>query len=176
MNRTLKGFLQRYCTELSGLRTGSLRRLCQAARENPRLVEPLFLFAAEQGKADYIAQLSKDAWFHDDYCRLTEDISSYGSVMEYLNSGKAPARYAAVLDAFKAQGDTLAADRRINGLIRPKIAAALKASGVTRYKLCMDLGLNPGNVYAYLAGDNSKVAAKTAYRMLEYAEGKANSA
>ena len=175
MNRTLKGFLGRYCAELSGLGTGSLRKLCLAARENPRVVEPLFLFAAEQGKADYLARLSEGAWFHDDYVRLAGEVAKHGSATSFLESGEAPARYASVLDAFKAQGDALAADRRINGLLRPRIAGALEKAGVTRYRLCKDLGLNAGNVYAYLAGDNAKVSAETARRMLDYASAQAAS-
>ena len=40
----------------------------------------------------------------------------------------------------------------------------------TRYGLCRDLNLNKGNVYAYLAGDDSKVSRETARRIMEYAE------
>lgn len=72
---------------------------------------------------------------------------------------------------FRAQGDALAADRRINALMRPKIVEALARKGVTRYKLCKDLNLNPGNVYAYLAGDDAKASKEAARRMLRYAEG-----
>lgn len=169
MNRTLKGFLQRYCAELSGMRTANLRKLCDAARGNARLVEPLFLLAAEQGKACYLVRLSEGAWFHDDYARLAAEVGMCGSVRSFLESGAAPDRYASVLGAFEAQGDMLAADRRMNGLIRGRISAALGEAGVTRYRLCKDLGLNPGNVYAYLAGDDSKVSNETARRMLDYA-------
>ena len=76
-----------------------------------------------------------------------------------------------MLAAFRAQGDALSADRRMNALLRPRIAKALAQKGITRYKLCKDLGLNPGNVYAYLAGDDAKVSKETARRMLDYAEG-----
>jgi hypothetical protein len=169
MNRTLKGFLRRYCNELSGLSTGNLRKLCDAARDNARLVEPLFLLAVEQGKGDYLASLSNGAWFQRDYERLLAVLPRYASMQEFLRSADAPKRYAAVLDAFEAQGDLLAADRRLNGLMRPRIAAALEQAGITRYAMCEALGLNKGNVYAYLAGDNSKVSNATARRMLDYA-------
>ena len=151
------------------MRTTNLRRLCDAARANARLVEPLFLLAAEEGKAAYLSELSKGAWFHGDYSMLAGEVSTFDSVRSFLESGKAPARYASVLDAFEAQGDMIAADRRMNGLLRGKIASALGESGMTRYRLCKDLGLNPGNVYAYLAGDDSKVSNATARRMLDYA-------
>lgn len=171
MRRTLRGFLEEYCRELSGLDTANLRRLVAAAGENARLVEPLFALAAVQGKAGYLARISEGEWFHGDYEALAGKLDAHGSLEALLSSGDAPPRYAAVLAAFRAQGDALAADRRINGLMRPRIAEALARRGITRYRLCKDLGLNPGNVYAYLAGDDAKVSKETARQILRYAEG-----
>ena len=170
MRRTLKGFLEEYCRELSGLDTMSLRKLVAAAEGNARLVEPLFALAAVQGKASYLARISEGAWFHGDYKELADKLGDYESLEALLSSDSVPPRYAAVLMAFRAQGDALSANRRINGLMRPRIAKALAQRGITRYKLCKDLGLNPGNVYAYLAGDDAKVSKETARRILEYAE------
>ncbi len=171
MRRTLKGFLEEYCRELSGLNTTSLRKLVATAEGNARLVEPLFALAAVQGKASYLARISESEWFHDDYEDLTRKLVKHGSLEALLSSDDAPVRYAAVLEAFRAQGDALAANRRINGLMRPRIAEALIRRGITRYRMCRDLDLNPGNVYAYLAGDDAKVSKETARRMLVYAEG-----
>ena len=170
MKRTLKGFLKEYCRELSGLDTASLRRLAAAAEENARLVEPLFALAAVQGKAGYLARISKGRWFHGDYATLAGKLEEHGSLEALLSSEDVPRRYASVLTAFRAQGDALAADRRINALMRPRIVDALTKKGLTRYKLCKDLNLNPGNVYAYLAGDDAKVSKETAQRILRYAE------
>lgn len=171
MRRTLKGFLREYCRELSGLDTTNLRRLVAAAKRNARLVEPLFVFACIQGKAGYVTRISEGEWFHGDYETLTGKLAKHESVEALLASEDAPPRYAAVLSAFQAQGDVLAADRRINALLRPKVIEALARRRITRYRLCKDLGLNPGNVYAYLAGDDAKVSKDTARRMLAYAEG-----
>ena len=171
MRRTLKGFLEEYCRELSGLDTVSLRKLVAAAEDNARLVEPLFALAAVQGKADYLARISEGRWFHDDYGALADRLEDYGPVEALLSSDDAPPRYTAVLEAFRAQGDVLAADRRINALMRPRIVEALARKGLSRYRLCKDLGLNLGNVYAYLAGNDAKVSKETARRMLRYAEG-----
>ncbi len=170
MRRTFRGFLEEYCRELSSLDTASLRRLVSAAQGNARLVEPLFALAAVQGKAGYLVHVSEGSWFHGDYASLARKLGEYGSVEEMLASGDVPERYASVLNAFRAQGDILAADRRVNGLLRPRIVSALAERGVSRYRLCRDLGLNPGNVYAYLAGDDAKVSRETARKILEYAE------
>lgn len=171
MYRTFKGFLRQYCRELSGLDTLSLRKLVAAADDNARLVEPLFALAAVQGKADYLVRISRRSWFHDDYERLADKLTKHGSIEKLLASSDAPERYASTLLSFRAQGDLLTADRRINGLLRPRIIDALAAKGITRYRLCKELGLNLGNVYAYLAGDNAKVSKDTAWRMLRYVEG-----
>lgn len=171
MHRTLKGFLKEYCRELSGLDTASLRRLVAVAEGNARLVEPLFALAAVQGKADYLARISEGCWFHDDYVNLVVKLKEHGSLEMLLSSEDAPSRYMSVLAAFRAQGDILAADRRINGLMRRRIVDAIAKKGLTRYRLCKDLNLNPGNVYAYLAGDDGKVSKETARRMLQYTQG-----
>ena len=81
-----------------------------------------------------------------------------------------PNRYATVWRAYRAVKEKPAADRRVNALMRKKTLEALEESGVTRYGLCRALRLNKGNVYAYLAGDDSKVSRKTARRIMEYAE------
>ena len=171
MHRTLKGFLKDYCRELSGADTANLRKLVTAAQSNARLVEPLFALAAAQGETGYLTRISEGAWFHNDYEVLAGKLEEHGSLEALLSSDDAPPRYAAVLAAFRAQGDALSADRRMNALLRPRIAKALAQKGITRYKLCKALGLNPGNVYAYLAGDDAKVSKETAWRMLGYAEG-----
>ena len=168
MNRTFKGFLQQYCAELSGLHTTSLHRLCDAAASNARLVEPLFLYAVEKDMVDYLVRLSEGKWFHDDYVELAKAAAPFESTQSFLESGNAPERYAAVLEAFKAQSDLLSAQRRMNGLLREKINAALELSGKTRYWLCKELKLNAGNAYAYLAGDDTKVSGETARRMFDY--------
>ncbi len=76
-----------------------------------------------------------------------------------------------MLDAYLLPEDMLVADRRANALMREKTLAALARSGMTRYRLCRDLGLNFGNSYAYLAGDDTKFSRATARKMMEYALG-----
>ena len=101
MHRTLKGFLEEYCRELSGLDTSSLRKLVATAKGNARLVEPLFALAAVQDKAGYLVRISESEWFHDDYEDLARKLVKHGSLEALLSSGDAPARYAAVLEAFR---------------------------------------------------------------------------
>lgn len=167
--QTFEGFLKRYCVELSGENTISLSKLCRlAASEIPRLAEPLFLLALARKKGDYLVGLSCNTRLENDYRIWNRKAQGFDSALEFAESEHAPARIRSVAQAFHAQDDALNADRRIVALMRDKTLAALSSSAVTRYRLCKDLGLNKGNVYAYLAGDTTKVSRSTARRIMEY--------
>ncbi len=47
---TFEGFLKQYVAELSGVQTASIHRLAACLSENPRLKEPLFLYALAYDK------------------------------------------------------------------------------------------------------------------------------
>ena len=54
--------------------------------------------------------------------------------------------------------------------MRDKTVRALESSELTVYRLCKDLQLNMGNVYAYLNnGDATKVSKATARTIMNYA-------
>ena len=59
MNLTFKGFLRGYCRELTGQQTDNLRKLCKAVVcDQPAAAEALMVFAALQGKAEYLASFT----------------------------------------------------------------------------------------------------------------------
>lgn len=171
MNLTFEGFLKGYCRELSGQQSLSFRKLVeQAMTVAPRVAEPLFLLALAQGKAEYVLGLSEGSWMEEDYRGVLSLYGQAGSMASLCTKSELPNRYTNVWRAYRAVKEKSVADRRINALMRNRTLGALGESGVTRYGLCRDLNLNKGNVYAYLAGDDSKVSRKTARRIMEYAE------
>lgn len=171
MNLTFEGFLKGYCRELSGQQSLSFRKLVgRATTVEPRVAEPLFLLALAQGKAEYVLGLSKGSWMEEGYRDVLSLYGQAGSLAALCIEGKLPNRYANVWRAYRGVKEKPAADRRVNALMRKRTLEALKESGTTRYGLCRDLNLNKGNVYAYLAGDDSKVSRETARRIMEYAE------
>lgn len=173
MNLAFEGFLKGYCRELSGQQSLSFRKLVkQATTVEPRVAEPLFLLALAQGKAEYVLGLSEGSWMEEDYRGVLSLYDQAGSMASLCAKSELPNRYANVWRAYRAVKEKPVADRRINALMRKRTLGALGKSGVTRYGLCRDLNLNKGNVYAYLAGDDSKVSRKTARRIMEYAEGR----
>lgn len=171
LNLTFEGFLKGYCRELSGQQSLSFRKLVkQATTVAPRVAEPLFLLALAQGKAEYVLGLSEGSWMEEGYRGVLSLYAQTGSLASLCAEDKLPNRYANVWRAYRAVKEKPVADRRINALMRKRTLGALEESGVTRYGLCRDLNLNKGNVYAYLAGDDSKVSRETARRIIEYAE------
>lgn len=172
MNLTFKGFLRGYCRELTRLQTDSLRKLCAAvSTDAPAAAEALMTFAAVQGKADYLASLSEGTRMEKEYREAASAFAAKPEVEAYLASDAAPDRYRKVWNAYVAERDAAKADRRIIALMRKETLAALEKTGLTVYRLCKSLGLNLGNIYAYLnGGDSAKVSKETARRIMDYAQ------
>lgn len=174
MNLTFKGFLKLYCKELAGENTLNYRRLVSLANgPAPRVAEPLLLLALEEGKAAYLCNLALGMWMVDEYQQVCRMVDRYGGVSsEALKDHALPRRYQNVWNAYLAKKCAAEADRRVIGIMREKVLDAIDAGGMTVYSICKALGLNKGNVYAYLnGGDVSKVSRSTARRIYDYAIG-----
>lgn len=176
MNLTFKGFLKIYCAELSGINTTNIRRLVNAANtDSPRVAEPLFVYAAVSEKLEYLISVSKNTWMHKDYVKFSNILSKkFSGVMEFLKSSSAPKRYAAVLKAYNSKDDIVNSNRRILNKLRPKVKDSLKKSGMSKYKVCKELGINAGNFYAYMNGDDSKISSEIAYAVISLGDKKAH--
>lgn len=109
---------------------------------------------------------------YKDYLKLSKIFNDkFSDVKVFLKSDYAPKRYAAVLDAYNANFDVVESNRRIVNELRPKVANSLKQSGKSKYKACKDLGINAGNFYAYMNGDNTKISKEIAYAVINFGEG-----
>lgn len=168
---SFKGFLSSYVRELSGINTLSLYRLTHdAVTTNPRLREPLFLYALMSDKMNVLLQATKDEGLHDEYSQMA------------LKYNKASLVYALEMDSPQLREEykkayrsyTFAANRFKNEahtkmLMQKKISKLQKNKGITTYRLHKDLGINLGNLNAYLKHNNvKKVSLKTARRVLSY--------
>lgn len=171
MNLTFKGFLRAYCRELTGVESDSLRRLFAAvATDSPAAAEAVMVFAAQQGKAGYLARLAQGSWAESSYRDFAGALASCENLASYLQSDTAPQRYRKVWQAWEAQRDAIATDRRVISMMRERTQAALAQASTTPYAICQQLGLNKGNFYAYLnGGDVTKVSRATARRIMETA-------
>ncbi len=100
----------------------------------------------------------------------TKHLDDPEEVSFFLQSAEAPPRYRAVWSAYIAKRYAIAGERLVIAGMREKTLQAMKGRDVTVYRLCKDLGLNKGNIYAFLGkGDDTKVSQGTARRILEYA-------
>ena len=173
MNLTFRGFLQQYCQELTGLQTTSLKKLCQAAATDaPRAAEPLFLLAVKEGRVPYLVRAAAGTPLESRYERWAGLLSASKSLDAMLDDPCTPLRLRKVRAAYESKRDAVLADRKISARMREKTLASMERRGLTAYRICSDLGLNLGNVYAYLGkGDVTKVSRNTARAIMEYADG-----
>lgn len=171
MNLTFRGFLNGYCRELTGLETSSLRKLLAAVLEDaPSAAEAVMVYAAAQGKAEYLCKLAEGTRVEESYKSFVKKLEASDNLQDCLFANSTEQRFKKVWLAYLSKKEAIKADRRVIALMREKTLEALRGANVTVYALCNQLGLNRGNVYAYLnGGDASKVSRQTARRIMEAA-------
>lgn len=169
---TFKGFLTQYVRQLSKSDTNSLYKLAaEAGSDNPRLREPLLLYAMYSGKQTVLLQAAKNPELHAEYQKMVQ--YSTEETTQLLESGSSllPAEYHKVWRSFQSQKNRGQADNHTKELMRQKVRRLQDQCGVSNYRIYTDLKLNPGNVNAWLKhGDADKVSLDTARRTLRYVE------
>ena len=93
---TFKGFLKQYVRELSNGKTNNIYRLVrETSEENPRLYEPLFLYASLANMTDeFYSAVSKEPNFNRDKLlpfEITDDFENYNEL---------PREYAKVYESY----------------------------------------------------------------------------
>ena len=171
---TFKGFLAQYVKRLSKSNTNSLYRLAkEASNDNPRLKEPLLLFALYSGKQTVLLQATKDQSLFAEYQKMVS-LYSADQMMRLFedNDSVLPNEYHKVWRSFQSQKNRGQSDDHTKELMRLKVKRLQEQCGVSNYRIYTDLKLNPGNVNAWLKhGVSDKVSLDTARRTLRYVEG-----
>lgn len=170
---TFSGFLDSYVRYLSGESTLALARLVSLLPSEPRLAEPLLLWATVTGRSERLARLL--AGNEELLAELRQVVSLWeaGRLEDALSSEDSRLRpeYAKAWRSYVARRDAPARDSRLKLEARERILALESEKDVSRYRMAKDLGLNPGNLHAFLAqGDPKKLALEKAYRLVEYLE------
>jgi hypothetical protein len=166
---TFGGFLKQYVRELSGQDTLSICRLAaEAGHENPRLREPLELYAVFYGKADMLLRAAKGSWLNHNILHYSpEELSA-------LLAGKTsqlPENYKKVYRSYLSVSSKKQSDDHTKALLQKRIRDLQKENHISNYRLYRELNLNPGNANAYLKhGDPGKVSLETARKLLEVAK------
>jgi hypothetical protein len=167
------GFLSRYVRSLSDEGRGGLYPLArEASGKTPRLREPLLLYALFSGKKDTLLKATRGLPIDEEYRML---LSCYDreTMEKALRNGDAalPREYRKIYRSYESVRNKAAADNHTKILIHARARRLQSEKQISNYRIYTDLGLNHGNLNAFLTnGDMTKVSLAVARRVLEYVE------
>jgi hypothetical protein len=170
---TFKGYLESYVRHLAGQNTLGLPRLATLTRSEPRLTEPLLLWAAETGRGARLSTLLK---MHGDLKRELATLVSLEQLgrLESALAAEDPRlrpEYTKVWRSYVVRRDAHIRDAQLKLEARNRVLALERDKGVSRYRMAKDLRLNPGNLHAFLAqGNATKISLDRALSLVRYLE------
>lgn len=169
---TFEGFLKQYVAELSGVQTASIHKLADCLSENPRLKEPLFLYALAYDKVELLLRYAKDPVCLAEYERLSNRYSREQVLALLQNqSAELSEGYLKVWRSYCSVRDAALADNDTKELIHRRVVEIQQKKHLTNYRIYADLKLNPGNVNAWLKhNDSSKMSLDCARQIYKYAK------
>lgn len=168
---TFAGYLRSYVPYLAGTRSLSMSRLATLSRKSPRVVEPLLLLAAVTDRADELARCLESRPKLLQELRLLDSLARAGA-LETALEGEDPRlrpEFTKAWRSYVARRDAPLRDERLKRLARERALELEATKSVTRYRVAKDLGLNTGNLHAFLTqGNVSKMSLDNAHRLVEY--------
>lgn len=169
---TFRGFLTEYVRKLSYANTTSMQKLMQeAASENFRLREPLLLYALFAHKTHLFFEAAAKYRLPQEYTELLLQYTPERMEHALLCDTTLPDAYKKVYSSYLVRKNQLASDNHTKELMRQTIRKLQQQRSLTNYRIYTELGLNPGNLNAWLKhGDNSKVSLSTARSVLKFAK------
>ena len=169
---TFEGFLKQYVAELAGAQTASVHKLADRMAENPRLKEPLFLYALAFDKVDLLLRYTVTSAVSAEYEQLSNLYSRAQMLLLLENqSPELLEGYLKVWRSYCSVRDTVLADNDTKELIHRRVLELQQKKKLTNYRLYTDLKLNPGNVNAWLKhNDSSKMSLDCARQIYKYAK------
>ena len=170
---TFKGFLKTYLQDLAGTSTTSLSRLVNLAQsENPRLREPLFLYAHASNQTDRFIKLTKGTPQFKSAAKLAclYTWPELETALEAQDSS-IPSGYRKAYNSYRSKRDHNKSNEHTKALMWQRILKLKQEKEVSNYRVYKDLNLNPGNANAFLKhGDTKKLSLPTARKTLAYLE------
>lgn len=166
---TFRGFLTEYVHSLSKAGTTSVFALAkEAAGDNPRLLEPLLLYALASKKRDLLLRAASRFGLEDFYAPVVAVIDGNG-IETALSKKLLPEGYLKVWRSYLSRKNSHYTDDATKELMRSRILRLQKERNVTNYRLYTDLKMNPGNLNAWLKhGDGNKISLDNARTVLNY--------
>jgi hypothetical protein len=170
---TFTGFLKQYVRSLSLADTNGLYRLAEeAASVNPRLREPLLLYALFSGKERVLLAATKSPGLRREYAALLERYDRAGMEKALQDSDSVLSEgYVKVYRTYLNVKNRKQNDNHTKVLMRNRIVRLQREKRVSTYRLYTDLRINHGNMNAYIKhGDCSKLSLDAARSAVEYLE------
>jgi predicted XRE-type DNA-binding protein len=170
---TFEGFLRRYVRELSNENTNNIYKLTrEAVNDNPRLREPLLLYALFNGKENEL----KNAIAHSQELQkvfnpIFEQYGSKNALRQALmaDSTTLPNEYKKAYRSFQTFQNASQSDLHTKSLMRTKIEKLKKQKSITNYRIYTDLHLNPGNFNDFIRNEKfDKMSLEKLRKVLNY--------
>ena len=119
---TFEGFLKQYVAELSGVQTASVHKLADCMAENPRLKEPLFLYALTFDKVDLLIRYTANSAVAAEYEQLSNrySLAQMRLILE-KQSPELPEGYLKVWRSYCSVRDAVLADNDTKELIHRRV-------------------------------------------------------
>jgi len=169
------GFLKQYIKAISYCNSCSIYKLAaEAASNNLRLREPLFLYALFSGKQNLLLAATKSSELHEEYTMMLKKYSIREMENALLSDDPLlPREYRKAYHSYFSVINKNKTDAKTKLLMRDKIVRLQAEKNISTYRLYTDLHINHGNMNAFIKyGDCSKVSYHTALRALEYMDAK----
>lgn len=168
---TFAGYLKSYVRYLADTESLELSRLWNRVGSHPRVTEPLLLLAAVSGRSSALeTQVPAESPLLDEL-RLLDQLGTAGELESALahEDPRLRPEYLKVWRSYVVRRDANLRDSDLKQRARERVLQLEAERHVTRYRMAKDLGLNPGNLHAFLAqGNVSKLSLDHAYQLLEY--------
>ncbi|MBO4831174.1 MAG: transcriptional regulator [Oscillospiraceae bacterium] len=168
---TFPGFMARYVRGLSANNSGAIYALSrEALRDNPRLREPLYLYALSTGREKVLLKAVRGTALRKEYEQMSA-LYSYEDLLEAFKTTpeKLPEGYRKVWMSFVSAAERTDRDSRVKALIRDRVNSLREEKHVSVYNISKNLDLNNSNLNDWLKNDTpGKVSLKTARAVLRY--------
>lgn len=170
---TFRGFLQQYVHALSFAKTNGLYRLAEeAATTNPRLREPLLLYALFSNKHEVLLKATRDKELFSEYKKILEKYDKSTMKQALINSDPVLSdRYLRVYRSYLVVRNKTQNDNHSKLLMRNRILELQAKKNISAYRICVDLKINHGNMSAFMnQSDCSKISLDKARSAIKYLE------
>ena len=168
---TFSGFLKKYLEDLSGQNGENLSRLAEEAdKGNPRLKEPLILYAYFCKQPQTVKRQFANSSLYKEFCDFLEKFKNKEEAMNYLSQENPLNNYRKVYKSYLSKRDRNKIENDLKNDIREEILSVLNNKSVTAYSVIKEqsLNLNKSNFYAFLRGNTGCLTVSSAYNVIKY--------